>query len=52
VESDQIEKLIVERNDARNNKNWALADELRKKLLEMNIEILDTKEGTTWKIHN
>ncbi|QAT41276.1 cysteine--tRNA ligase [Clostridium sp. JN-9] len=46
---DLIEKLIAERFEARNNKQWAKADEIRNKLNEMNIELLDTKEGTTWK---
>lgn len=46
---DLIEKLIAERSEARKNKQWAKADEIRNKLNEMNIELLDTKEGTTWK---
>ncbi len=46
---DLIEKLIAERSEARNNKQWTKADEIRNKLNEMNIELLDTKEGTTWK---
>lgn len=48
-DEDLIEKLIAERSDARKNKQWASADEIRNKLNEMNIELLDTKEGTTWK---
>lgn len=46
---DLIEKLVAERAEARENKQWARADEIRNKLNEMNIEVLDTKEGTTWK---
>lgn len=45
-----INKLIEERNEARKNKNWAKADEIRDKLGSMNIEILDSKEGTKWKV--
>ncbi|MDF2880636.1 MAG: cysteinyl-tRNA synthetase [Clostridiaceae bacterium] len=48
-DKDLIEKLIGERSEARINKQWARADEIRNKLNEMNIELLDTKEGTTWK---
>ena len=39
-----------ERNDARKQKNWARADEIRNMLLEKNIELVDSKEGTAWKI--
>lgn len=49
VDEEYINKLMAERNEARKNKNWALSDEIRNKLLEMNIEILDTKEGSSWK---
>jgi cysteinyl-tRNA synthetase len=41
--------LIEQRNEARKNKDWAKADEMRNKLLDMGIEIKDTKEGTIWK---
>lgn len=50
VDEELINKLINERNQARKDKNWAGADEIRHKLLEMNIELFDTKEGTTWKV--
>ena len=47
--SEDIEGLIKERNDARKNKDFARADEIRDKLKEMGIEIEDTRSGTTWK---
>ena len=47
--SEDIEGLIKERNDARKNKDFAKADEIRDKLKEMGIEIEDTRSGTTWK---
>jgi cysteinyl-tRNA synthetase len=50
VDEDLINKLIAERNEARASKNWAKADEIRNKLLDMNIEILDTREGTSFKV--
>ena len=45
---DEIEKLIEERNEARANKNWARADEIRDKLKEMNIVLKDTPTGVQW----
>jgi cysteinyl-tRNA synthetase len=50
VDEELVNQLINERNEARKNKNWARADEIRKQLSEMNIELIDTKEGTTWKL--
>ncbi|MBU3187995.1 cysteine--tRNA ligase [Clostridium bowmanii] len=49
VDEKLINKLIIERADARASKNWARADEIRNEFIAMNIELLDTKEGTTWK---
>lgn len=42
----QVEELILKRNIAKQNKDYALADEIRNKLKEMGIIIKDTKEGT------
>ena len=50
VDEDLINKLIIERADARTSKNFARADEIRNEFIAMNIELLDTKEGTTWKV--
>lgn len=44
-----IEALIVQRNQARVDKNWALADEARDKLNEMNIVLEDSSGKTTWR---
>ena len=44
----EIMKLIKERENARKNKNFNLADELRDKLKKMHIEIEDTPDGTKW----
>ena len=44
----EIMKLIKERENARKNKNYNLADELRDKLKKMHIEIEDTPDGTKW----
>lgn len=42
------EKLIEERNQARNNKDFAKADAIRAELAAKGIEIKDTREGTIW----
>ena len=44
-----IERLIKERNEARGNKNFEVADQIRNELKEKGIEIEDTKKGTIWK---
>ena len=44
-----IEALLVERQQARDAKNWARADEIRAELDAMNIVILDTKNGASWR---
>ncbi|MDA8164135.1 MAG: cysteine--tRNA ligase [Desulfobacteraceae bacterium] len=46
----EIERLIGERLAARNEKNWARADEIRNELLARRIELHDTPAGTTWKV--
>jgi len=50
VDEELINNLIVERNAARKSKNWARADEIRDEFIAMNIELLDSKEGTNWKV--
>lgn len=50
VDADLVNSLIAERNAARAAKDYKKSDEIRNKLAEMNIEVLDTKEGTTWKV--
>ena len=43
-----IEMLIEMRKTARDNKNWALSDEIRDKLLALNIQLKDSKDGTSY----
>ncbi len=45
-----IQNKINERNIAKQNKDYKLADEIREELLEKNIIIKDTREGTTFEI--
>lgn len=44
-----IEKLIEERTQAKKSKDFARADEIRAKLLDMGISLEDTREGVKWK---
>ena len=44
----EIEAMIEERNQARKDKNWAKADEIRDKLKAMNIVLKDTPMGVQW----
>jgi cysteinyl-tRNA synthetase len=50
ADEEWIQDLITERNNARKEKNWARADEIRNILLEKNIELVDSKEDTTWRV--
>ena len=45
VDNKQIKKLVQEREQARLAKNWTKADEIRKKLKKMDVEIRDTDKG-------
>lgn len=45
-----VEILIEMRNEARANKNWALSDEIRDKLLALGIQLKDGKEGTSFSV--
>ena len=47
--SEEIEALIAQRSQAKAGKNWAEADRIRDELKARGIELVDTKEGTTWK---
>lgn len=47
---EQVEKLIAERQEARKNKNFQRADEIRDELKEMGITLKDTREGVEWSI--
>ena len=46
--NDDIEKLIEERQQARANKDWAIADRIRDELKAQGITLKDTPQGVTW----
>lgn len=47
--SQDIQKLIDEREEARKNKDWEKADHIRDDLKKKGIGLIDTKEGVRWK---
>ena len=49
LEESMIEGLIKNRNEARREKNFDMADKIRDQLKEMGIEIEDTSDGTIWR---
>lgn len=44
-----IEQLITQRLQARADRNWERADQIRAELLEQGIELEDGPKGTTWR---
>lgn len=46
---EEIEALIEERNEARKNRDFARADEIRDQLAEQNIILEDTAQGVRWR---
>ena len=46
---EEIEQMIEERQQARKNRDFAKADEIRNALLEKGIALEDTREGVKWK---
>ena len=45
----EIDALVAQRNEAKANKDWSTADEIRNKLQEMGIVLEDGPSGTTWR---
>ena len=51
-EKEKIENLIEQRNQAKKNKEYEKADQIREELLNMGIIIKDTREGTIYEKNN
>jgi len=49
-DSEEIDRLVAERNQARAERDFARADEIRSRLSDMGIELMDGPEGTSWKV--
>lgn len=49
LSDEDISKLLEERTQAKAEKNWVRADEIRDELTAQGIEIEDTPDGTKWR---
>jgi cysteinyl-tRNA synthetase len=45
-----IERLVAERTQARKEKNWPRADEIRAELDALGVQLTDTPSGPTWQL--
>lgn len=50
VNAQEINALIAERSQAKADKNWARADEIRDLLADKKVVVEDSASGTTWRI--
>jgi cysteinyl-tRNA synthetase len=50
VTAEDVESLIADRIKAREDKDWELADQLRKELEEKGIQIMDRQDGVDWRV--
>lgn len=50
VDSAKVEALLVERKEARANKDFKTSDRIRDELAAMNVIIKDGPQGTTWEL--
>ena len=50
INKEEIEALIVERNEAKMNKDFEKADIIRAELMSKGIELMDSSSGTSWKL--
>ena len=50
ITASEIDELLARRQQARQDKDWARADQIRDQLLENGIAIKDGPSGTTWEV--
>ncbi len=48
TEIEAVERLVAERTQARDEKNWSRADEIRAELDRLGVQVTDTPNGPTW----
>ncbi len=46
----EIQEQIEKRNQAKKDKNYELADQIRNELLEKGVKLIDSRDGTTYEI--
>ena len=52
IDADAINQLVAERFQARQQRDWARADEIRRQLLMHGIEIEDGADSSTWRVRS
>ena len=50
IDPEQVLDAITRRDEARKAKDFQLADDLRKELTEMGVELMDGPSGTSWRV--
>ncbi len=50
LDRDEVGRLVAERSEARVRRDFATADALRARLLEMGVQVMDSPAGTRWKV--
>jgi len=48
-EDQEVEALVMKREEARKRKDWAAADQIRDELRKIGVDLTDTKTGTLWR---
>jgi len=46
--ADEVEALLLQRGEARANKDWTLADQIRDQLTDLGVVVTDTASGPEW----
>jgi cysteinyl-tRNA synthetase len=49
LSDEEIDRLLVERREARESRDFARADEIRDRLTQQGLVLEDTPTGTRWK---
>jgi len=52
AEVEQIERLIADRTQARKERDWSRADEIRAELEKLGVQVTDTPTGPTWELRH
>lgn len=50
LDPSKINDLVTARTQARTNKDWTQADQIRAQLSAMSVQVLDKPQGTTWRL--
>lgn len=50
LDTDEIDELVAERDQARAQRDWSRADEIRDELAALGVEIMDSADGTEWRL--